>query len=149
MKNTNSRKTRKNHKTMKGAGFFDYFKSTFSIKGDYKFCILNVPNGSDVKCALCAGNIFLRRPGTIGKSITGDIASEFILGDSKDLLDTSIICYFCNNCGNAIVVRDELQPGLVYKNVVKPTFTDKDGKPLPDKDGKLPQTPPQTPQENK
>ena len=127
MKNNKTRKLAKKQNNMKGAGVFDFFKSTFT--GDSKYCILN--NGT-IKCALCTKNIFMMRNGTIGKSKLGNMANDIVFGeDANAILDISITCYFCSNCGNAIFIRDEKQKSeTVYKNMVMPILTDALGKPL-------------------
>ena len=126
-------KTIKVRKPMKGAGVFGFFKSTFT--GDYKYCILN--EGS-IKCALCTKNVFMMRNGTIGKSKMGNIATDIVFGeDANDILDISITCYFCSNCGNAIIIRDAIQKtDKLYQNMVKPTLTDAQGQPLDPKQRK-------------
>jgi len=111
---------------MKGAGLLNFFKSTFTP--DSKYCILN---NAEIACSLCKNNVFLMRSGTIGKSKLGNIATDAIFGEDANLImDISITCYFCSNCGNAIVVRDAKQAGSEYANIVLPTLTDKNGTPV-------------------
>jgi predicted RNA-binding Zn-ribbon protein involved in translation (DUF1610 family) len=119
-------KTRKNNKSMKGAGVFNFFKSTFTP--DSKYCVLN--NGQ-IACSLCNNTVFLMRNGTIGKSKLGNIATDVVFGEDANLvMDISITCYFCSNCGNTIVIRDAKQAGQVYQHMVMPTLTDMQGKPI-------------------
>ena len=112
---------------MKGAGAFNFFKSTFTP--DSKYCVLN---NRSIKCALCANTVFMMRNGTIGKSKLGNLATDFVFGEDSNLvMDISITCYFCSNCGNAIVIRDAKQGNeQVYSNVVAPTLTDAQGQPM-------------------
>lgn len=72
------------------------------------------------------------RNGTIGKSKLGNLATDIVFGEDANLVvDISITCYFCSNCGNAIVIRDAKQGHeQVYSNVVAPTLTDAQGQPL-------------------
>ena len=120
-------KTIKIKKQIKGGGVFDFFQSSFT--GDNKYCILK--NGI-VKCALCANNVFMMRNGTIGKSKLGNVANDIVFGEnSNNVMDISITCYFCSNCGNSIIIRDAKQrTESVYTNMVMPTLTDAQGNPI-------------------
>ena len=58
-------------------------------------------------CGLCGNNTFQKRMATFGKSKTAGVLADMFLGsDANTVLDISIVCYFCNICANAIIVRD-------------------------------------------
>lgn len=90
-------RTRKNKQ--KAGGVFNFFAKTF-VSDNYKVSLAS-PKVPSIICSICSNTSFQQRNGTIGKSKTADI----LRGESQTN-DMSIYCYFCNDCGNAIIVRD-------------------------------------------
>jgi hypothetical protein len=106
-----NKKTRKNRN--EGGGLFNFLAKTFV--SDNKPVSLKSSKGS-IKCSICSHTTFQERNGTIGKSKTADI----IRGESETN-DISVYCYFCNNCGNAIIVRDPKVTTNNYKQLITST----------------------------
>lgn len=64
-------------------------------------------NGMSVICALCRQNNYTENVGTLGKSKMRSGIGSFFFGDAAEVLDTtSIITYFCNNCGLSKTIRN-------------------------------------------
>jgi transcription elongation factor Elf1 len=64
-------------------------------------------NGMSVICALCRQNNYTENVGTLGKSKMRSGIGSFLFGDAAEVLDTtSIITYFCNNCGLSKTIRN-------------------------------------------
>lgn len=60
-----------------------------------------------VKCILCGQNNFTESIGTLGKSKVRQGFGSFLFGEAAEVLDTtSIITYFCNNCGLSKMIRN-------------------------------------------
>jgi polyferredoxin len=115
------RKTLKNNKKKGGIWPFDSISNT--LAGDNNLVILST-EGNDVLCSICKNANFQRRRATFGKSKMANFATDIIVDDEvADIVgDISVICYFCNNCGNCITVRDPktTSPGT-YTNLIKST----------------------------
>jgi hypothetical protein len=64
-------------------------------------------NGMSVICALCRQNNYTENVGTLGKSKARTGLGSFFFGEVAEVLDTtSIITYFCNNCGLSKTIRN-------------------------------------------
>ena len=64
-------------------------------------------NGMSVICALCRQNNYTENVGTLGKSKMRTGIGSFFFGEAAEILDTtSIITYFCNNCGLSKTIRN-------------------------------------------
>ena len=64
-------------------------------------------NGMSVICALCRQNNYTENVGTLGKSKMRTGLGSFFFGEAAEVLDTtSIITYFCNNCGLSKTIRN-------------------------------------------
>ena len=60
-----------------------------------------------VNCSLCGQNNFTETIGTLGKSKVRQGLGSFFFGEVAEVLDTtSIITYFCNNCGLSKMIRN-------------------------------------------
>ena len=69
-------------------------------------------NNQTVTCDLCRQNNYTENVGTLGKSKVRSGFTSFLFGEVGEVLDTtSIITYFCNNCGLSKTIRnnDNLQ----------------------------------------
>jgi hypothetical protein len=112
-KNNSSKKSK-----MNGAGLWQ------TIASDNVLVHINLPtNGNDslIKCSICGHEKFQERKATVGKSKTANFLTNTFLGvNSSDTIeDISIVCYFCNNCGDAIIVRDpKAKHEDNYKNII-------------------------------
>lgn len=115
------RRTLKNKK--KGAGLFDGITKTMVADND--LVTLTIHDRS-IQCLLCSENKFQRRYATLDKSKMANVATDIFLGDdAQSLIDISIKCYFCNNCANAIVVRDsKVTTDNTYQNLIVATKID-------------------------
>lgn len=61
----------------------------------------------EVACSVCGSNHYKETIGTLGKSKVRQGVGQFFFGEAAEVLDTtSIITYFCNMCGVAVVVRN-------------------------------------------
>jgi len=100
---------------------FDSVANT--LAGDNNLVKLST-EGNDISCSICDNANFQRRRATFGKSKLANFGTDLILDDeAADIVgDISVICYFCNNCGNCITVRDPktTSPGT-YMNLIKST----------------------------
>ena len=106
----------------KGAGFFDTFAKTFVADND--LVSISLKNSTNkIKCGICSTEQFQRRRATMNKSKLANTLNDIVLGeDSENFEDISLICYFCNNCGNAIVIRDpKLTTNDTYQNLIVST----------------------------
>lgn len=77
-----------------------------------------VYNGQSVNCDACKQNLYEEATGSLGKSKGRSVVSSFFFGDLGQSLDTtSIITYFCTNCGLAKIVRNldyrKVRPGAI------------------------------------
>jgi hypothetical protein len=112
------RKTLKNNKKKGGMWPFDSVANT--LAGDNNLVKIST-EGNDILCSICDNANFQRRRATFGKSKLANFGTDLILSDeAADLMgDISVICYFCNNCGNCITVRDPktTSPGT-YTNLI-------------------------------
>ena len=64
-------------------------------------------NGQSVPCDLCRQNNYTENVGTLGKSKVRTGLTSFFFGEAGEVLDTtSIITYFCNNCGLSKTIRN-------------------------------------------
>ena len=64
-------------------------------------------NNMSVICALCRQNNYTENVGTLGKSKMRTGLGSFFFGEVAEVLDTtSIITYFCNNCGLSKTIRN-------------------------------------------
>ena len=108
---------RKNNTTKKrGGSMFGYVTGV-----DNNLVTLSC-NDKSIQCSICNNPQFQFRNGTVGKSKTQAVLFSFVSDETK-LNDISINCYFCNNCGNAIFVRDPKTSttDTIYPNVIKYT----------------------------
>lgn len=85
-----------NTKRSRGGGWL-----TSNIKGADNY-LVNLSYGDNpIFCSICKSYNFQLRNATVRKSKL----QQGIVGDSI-LNEISLNCYFCNNCGNAIIIRD-------------------------------------------
>ena len=76
---------------------------TFAESGPVSLYFAN----QTVKCILCGQNNFTETIGTLGKSKVRQGFGSFFFGEAAEVLDTtSIITYFCNNCGLSKMIRN-------------------------------------------
>ena len=76
---------------------------TFAESGPVSLYFAN----QTVKCILCGQNNFTESIGTLGKSKVRQGFGSFFFGEVAEVLDTtSIITYFCNNCGLSKIIRN-------------------------------------------
>ena len=79
-------------------------------------------NGMTVICALCRQNNYTENIGTLGKSKMRTGIGSFFFGDAAEVLDTtSIITYFCNNCGLSKTIRNNDNIRIIAGPVLAPT----------------------------
>jgi len=112
---SNNNKTKK---IKKGGLAEPRFKSLQAIlPGDSKITGIQC-NGKSISCAICNGTEFQARSATFGKSkLQSTLMSMLII--SNTLNDISTTCYFCNNCGNCITVREpKLKVPGTYANLI-------------------------------
>lgn len=117
MSTTRRQKANKNNRTRKNGG--KSFLSSF----DDDLVTIAVPGKNNISCALCNQNLFQRRSVTFGKSKKQNIMMDLAgVGDgmAESLNDISLFAYFCNNCGNAIMVRDEKKSSFFGKSTNYP-----------------------------
>jgi hypothetical protein len=87
-------------------------RKTYRRKGGGKTFASSTPvslsyNGQAVTCELCRQNHYTENIGTLGKSKIRSGVTSFFFGDAGEVLDTtSIITYFCNNCGLSKTIRN-------------------------------------------
>ena len=63
----------------------------------------NVPLG----CSVCGLNMYEEVVSTLGKSKVRSMAGDFLFGNAADNIDnTSVIAYFCMNCGSCRMIRN-------------------------------------------
>lgn len=111
---------RKTLKNKKRAGMWPFSNAANAIAGDDELVKITT-GGKDVVCSICDNADFQRRRATFGKSKLYNFSTNLILDDDA-LLDISVICYFCNNCGNCITVRDpKTTSESAYKNLIVST----------------------------
>jgi len=92
-----ARKTNKTRSKKRGGG------KTFAESGPVSLYFAN----QTVKCSLCGQNNFTETIGTLGKSKVRQGFGSFFFGEAAEVLDTtSIITYFCNNCGLSKMIRN-------------------------------------------
>jgi hypothetical protein len=64
-------------------------------------------NNNELKCAICRTNNYEEVIGSISKSKVRTVVRNFFLGsDTGDIDNTSVITYFCNNCGFCRMIRN-------------------------------------------
>lgn len=64
--------------------------------------------GQSVPCDLCRQNLYTETTGTLGKSKMRSGFTSFFFGEIGEVLDTtSIITYFCKNCGLSKMIRND------------------------------------------
>lgn len=110
----------KTKKIKKGGLAEPRFKSLQPIlPGDSKITGIQC-NGNPISCTICGKQEFQARSATFGKSkLQSTLMSMLII--SNTLNDISTMCYFCNNCGNCITVRDPKSPVPgTYQNLIIP-----------------------------
>ena len=91
---------KKRTKKTKGGGIFG------TLTADNNLVTISTMD-KQIKCAICKNDTFQFREGTVGKSKSDTILNDFLFGhEFNGILDISITLYFCNNCGNSIIVRD-------------------------------------------
>jgi hypothetical protein len=96
---TKTKKTRHGGKT---------FASSKPVKITYE--------GSPILCDVCKHDTYTETIGSLNKSKVRSGLGQFVLGDAAEILDTtSIIVYFCKQCGNGRMVRnaDEYEKKIV------------------------------------
>lgn len=84
--------------------------------GDANAPVSLVYNGQSVPCDACKQNSYIENYGALGKAKGRAALTSLFFGDLGQSIDTtSIIAYFCNNCGLAKIVRDldyrKVRPG--------------------------------------
>lgn len=94
----------------------EYSISLQTFVSDNKKGSLASPKTGKIKCSICSCTTFQERNGTIGKSKTADIIRV-----ESETNDISVYCYFCNDCGNAIIVRDPKVRTDNYTKLIKST----------------------------
>jgi hypothetical protein len=109
--------TRKKHG--RGGGWFQFAKKLTVADNDLVTISYQT---KPLKCTICSNKYFQRRLGTFGKSKLANIGYNMVLGDSADTFeDISVTCYFCNQCGQAIIVRDPKASTEDYQRIITST----------------------------
>ena len=84
---------------------------TSNIKGADNF-LVNISYGDNpISCSICKSYDFQLRNATLRKSKL----QQHLVGNSV-LNEISLNCYFCNNCGNAIIIRDPKTKDYSHNN---------------------------------
>jgi L-lactate utilization protein LutB len=64
-------------------------------------------NNNEIKCSVCSSNNYEEVIGSINKSkVRTGIRNMFLGSESGDIDNTSVITYFCSNCGFCVMVRN-------------------------------------------
>ena len=110
-KNATKNKKRKTTRKMKSKRFGgEFFSSSTPVSLVY--------DGQPVVCDVCKQNSYTETGGALGKGKGRAVLSSFFFGDLGQSLDTtSVIAYFCKNCGLTKIVRDtpdrKVRPGVI------------------------------------
>jgi hypothetical protein len=110
-KNATQNKKRKNTRKIKSKRFGgEFFSSSTPVSLVY--------DSQPVDCDVCKQNSYTEIGGALGKGKGRAFVSSFFFGDLGQSLDTtSVIAYFCKNCGLAKIVRDtpdrKVRPGVI------------------------------------
>jgi len=112
--NTPNKRNSKNNKTIKKRSLGGLFEDNDLVNISY--------NGKMITCNVCAKTVFQKRNASIMKSKLQQSMFAFVTdsNNADALNDISITIYFCNECGNAITVRDpKIKSDKNYINLIR------------------------------